>query len=122
MARFFVEPAELTADQIVLTGENAQHAKVLRLKAGEQVLVCDGQGMECVCRVTDVTPQEVTVEVLETRPSVTEARVKASVYMAFPKADKLEHVIQKAALRCFCADIRYFPAAACDFSAELMRR
>ena len=96
MARFFVEPAELTADQILLTGENAQHAKVLRLKAGEQVLVCDGQGMECVCRVAEVTPQEVAVEVLETRPSVTEARVKASVYMAFPKADKLEHVIQKA--------------------------
>ena len=112
MARFFVEPAELTADQIVLTGENAQHAKVLRLKAGEQVLVCDGQGMECVCRVADVTPQEVTVEVLETRPSVTEARVKASVYMAFPKADKLEHVIQKAT-ELGAYEIVAFPSGRC---------
>ena len=112
MARFFVEPAELTADQIILTGENAQHAKVLRLKAGEQVLVCDGQGMECVCRVADVTPQEVTVEVLETRPSVTEARVKASVYMAFPKADKLEHVIQKAT-ELGAYEIVAFPSGRC---------
>ena len=112
MARFFVEPAELTADQILLTGENAQHAKVLRLKAGEQVLVCDGQGMECVCRVADVAPQEVTVEVLETRPSVTEARVKASVYMAFPKADKLEHVIQKAT-ELGAYEIVAFPSGRC---------
>ena len=112
MARFFVEPAELSADQIILTGENAQHAKVLRLKAGEQVLVCDGQGMECVCRVADVTPQEVTVEVLETRPSVTEARVKASVYMAFPKADKLEHVIQKAT-ELGAYEIVAFPSGRC---------
>ena len=112
MARFFVEPAELTADQILLTGENAQHAKVLRLKAGEQVLVCDGQGMECVCRVADVTPQEVTVEVLETRPSVTEAPVKASVYMAFPKADKLEHVIQKAT-ELGAYEIVAFPSGRC---------
>ena len=112
MARFFVEPAELTADQIILTGENAQHAKVLRLKAGEQVLVCDGQGMECICRVADVTPQEVTVEVLETRPSVTEARVKASVYMAFPKADKLEHVIQKAT-ELGAYEIVAFPSCRC---------
>ena len=48
MTRFFVTPEEFQQDQIVLTGENAQHAKVLRLKTGEQVLVCDGQGNECL--------------------------------------------------------------------------
>ena len=112
MVRFFVAPEELAFENITLTGENAQHAKVLRLKAGEQVLVCDGQGMECVCRVADVTPQEVTVEVLETRPSVTEARVKASVYMAFPKADKLEHVIQKAT-ELGAYEIVAFPSGRC---------
>ena len=51
MARFFVTAEELSAEQIILTGENAQHAKVLRLKAGEEVLVCDGEGMECLCEV-----------------------------------------------------------------------
>ena len=112
MARFFVEPEELSGDQILLTGENAQHAKVLRLKAGEQVLVCDGQGMECLCEVEDVSPQEVAVKVLEKRESVTEARVKASIYMAFPKADKLEHVIQKAT-ELGVYEIVTFPTARC---------
>ena len=44
MARFFVTPEEMAGETLTLTGENAQHAKVLRLKAGEEVLVCDGVG------------------------------------------------------------------------------
>ena len=30
MTRFFVSPEEMTSEFLVLTGENAQHAKVLR--------------------------------------------------------------------------------------------
>ena len=44
MVRFFVSPEEFAGEALCLTGENAQHAKVLRLKAGEEVLVCDGRG------------------------------------------------------------------------------
>ena len=35
MVRFFVTPEELLGEVIALRDENAQHAKVLRLKAGE---------------------------------------------------------------------------------------
>ena len=112
MARFFVEPQELQGDTLVLTGENAQHAKVLRLKAGEEVLVCDGEGRECVCTVAEVNPGEITLDVTESRASVTEAAVKVSVYMAFPKADKLEHVIQKAT-ELGAYEIVAFPSGRC---------
>ena len=94
MVRFFVTPEELAGEYLNLEGENAQHAKVLRLKVGEQVLVCDGVGQECLCVIEDT--QEWSLQVLERRASVNEASVDVSVYMAFPKADKLEHVIQKA--------------------------
>ena len=96
MARFFVAPHDLQNDIIVLTGENAQHAKVLRLKAGEQVLACDGEGYECVCTVAQVSNQEVELSVVERRAATSEAAVRVSLYMGFPKSDKLEHVIQKA--------------------------
>ena len=96
MVRFFVEPEELVGETISLTGENAQHAKVLRLKAGEAVLVCDGEGRECLCEVAEVSAGQLEVTVKERRASETEAAVQVSVYMAFPKADKLELVIQKA--------------------------
>ena len=96
MTRFFVEAQDLSGDTLHLTGENFQHAKVLRLKPGEKMLVCDGQGREALCQVRQVGASELELEVLEQRESETEARVRVSVYMAFPKADKLEHVIQKA--------------------------
>lgn len=96
MTRFFISPEELDSDSVVLTGENAQHGKVLRLKTGEEVLICDGCGREARCRVEDVLPKQIELSVLERMDSQTEAAVQVSIYMAFPKADKLEHVIQKA--------------------------
>lgn len=96
MTRFFVEAEILRSDFLTLTGENAAHAKVLRLKCGEEVLVCDGQGSECVCTISDVSPGQISLVVNSRQETVSEARVKASVYMAFSKGDKFEHVIQKA--------------------------
>ena len=112
MTRFFVTPEELQPGFIVLTGDNAAHAKVLRLKAGEQVLVCDGQGRECHCTVSDIEPDQVSLVVNDMQDSVSEATVKVSIYMSFPKGDKLEHVIQKATeLGAF--EIVAFPSARC---------
>ena len=109
MTRFFVSPEELGNENIQLVGENASHAKVLRLKAGEQVLVCDGEGRECLCAVVDTAWN---LEVLERRESVSEPGVRVSVYMAFPKSDKLEHVIQKAT-ELGVYEIVAFPSARC---------
>ena len=112
MTRFFVTPDELQPDFFVLTGENAQHAKVLRIKCGEEVLVCDGQGAEAVCTVSDVSPGQVSLVVKKRQDSASEAAVKVSVYMAFSKGDKLEHVIQKAT-ELGAYEIIAFPSSRC---------
>ena len=112
MTRFFVAPEELRPEFLTLTGENAKHAKVLRMKEGEEVLVCDGQGRECVCAVSDVSEGQISLVVRHRQASETEAAVRVSVYMAFPKADKLEHVIQKAT-ELGVYEIVAFPSARC---------
>ena len=112
MTRFFVASEELTGDQITLADENAQHAKVLRLKINEEVLVCDGEGVDCLCEVIDIGGKEYTLAVKERRASETEVQVRVSVYMAFPKADKLEHVIQKAT-ELGAYEIVAFPSSRC---------
>lgn len=112
MTRFFVTPEELNMHEPLLTGENFQHAKVLRLKSGELLLLCDGQGREAVCKVKDVSSSDITLEIEERRISETEAAVQVSVYVAFPKADKLEHVIQKAT-ELGAYEIVAFPSARC---------
>ena len=112
MVRFFVSPDELLTDTLVLTGENAQHAKVLRLKAGEEILICDGDGQECLCEVADFDGKQLAAQVKLRRSSDMEAGIQVSVYMAFPKADKLEHVIQKAT-ELGAYEIVAFPSARC---------
>ena len=112
MTRFFIAPDEMHTDFIVLTGENAAHAKVLRLKNGEQVMVCDGQGAECICTVSDVSPGQISLVVNSVQKSSSEPAVRVSVYMAFPKGDKLEHVIQKAT-ELGAYEIVAFPSARC---------
>lgn len=112
MTRFFVTPDEMMPDFMVLTGENAAHAKVLRLKCGEEVLVCDGQGGECLCAVSDVSDGQIGLVVKSQQRSESEPALRVSVYMAFPKGDKLEHVMQKATeLGAF--EIVAFPSGRC---------
>ena len=112
MARFFVEKETLSADEILLVGENARHAAVLRLKAGEEVILCDGAGNEALCRVESVQKDALSLSVLSRSESESEARVSVTLYMAFSKSDKFEHVVQKATelgARCIVA----FPSARC---------
>ena len=112
MVRFFTESKQILKDTVILTGENAQHAKVLRLKNGEEVMVCDGQGTECLCRVQEAAGNQYVLEVLSRQESASEAAAKVSVYMAFSKGDKLEHVIQKAT-ELGAYEILTFPSARC---------
>ena len=112
MTRFFVDREVFLSDTPVLTGENGKHAAVLRLKAGEQVILCDGAGAERLCRILSSSSSETVLEAGDMHASVTEPRVKVSVYMAYPKADKLEHVIQKAT-ELGAAEIVAFPSARC---------
>ena len=96
MPRFFVSKEDLHESFMVLTGENAAHAKVLRLKNGDEVTVCDGDGTDYRCTVSDVANGQISLVVHAAVPAESEADVQCSVYMAFAKADKFEHVIQKA--------------------------
>ena len=112
MTRFFVTPEELALDNPVLSGENAAHARVLRLREDEEVILCDGEGNECLCRIAQIREKEYLLSCMERRTSSQEAAVRVSVYMAFPKADKLEHVIQKAT-ELGASEIVAFPSARC---------
>ena len=112
MTRFFVEPEAFLPDFMVLTGENASHAKVLRLKCGEEVIVCDGQGREAVCAISDISSDQISLAVLHQQTAETEATVSVSVYLAFSKGDKFEYVIQKAT-ELGAYEIVAFPSARC---------
>lgn len=112
MPRFFVEGIDPKTQFLVLEGENAAHARVLRLKPGESVTVCDGRGTDLACTVSDVSDGRVSLVVRGADAAGSEPRVTAAVYVGFAKSDKLEHVIQKAT-ELGAARIVGFPCARC---------
>ena len=63
MPKFFVSPSDVQDNFLVLTGENAAHAKVLRLQCGETVTVCDGAGQDLTCVVSDASPGQISLVV-----------------------------------------------------------
>lgn len=96
MPRFFVSPDLLNGTQAVLDGQQAAHARVLRLAPGDEVTLCDGDGRDARCTVSALDSNQLTVAIHSVAPSYSEPKLSCSIYMGFPKADKFEHVIQKA--------------------------
>lgn len=99
MPRFFLTDGSLTSDvrEVTLTGEDARHISLsLRMAAGEEITLSDGAGAEYLCRLSSLSPTAVTAEVVSSRRGEAEPPFPIHVYMAYPKGDKLELVIEKA--------------------------
>lgn len=95
LPRFFVESLE--GEQIVIEGGDARHiALSLRMRQGDELVLCDGVGSEALCKIASLCPESVVLDVLERRASAAEPKTKVILYQALPKSDKLEYIVQKA--------------------------
>lgn len=96
MPRFFV--AGLPENGLLtLEGENAHHAgRVLRLRPGEAVTLCDGQGTDYDCTVVSVEKEAVVCRVADCHAARTEPKQRLTLFMALPKSDKMDFIVQKA--------------------------
>lgn len=93
--RYFSE--EITGDTAVLRGADAHHLlHVMRAKPGERVTLCDGQGTDYACCVRTCTDGQVELDIISRTQSVSEPTVRVTLYVGYPKQDKLETVVQKA--------------------------
>jgi 16S rRNA (uracil1498-N3)-methyltransferase len=96
MHHFFIPPKNITNRQAILTGAQArQVAQVLRMRPGEVLVVLDNEGWAYEVRLTAVTPQQVTADILEKRLAMGEPAVHITLYMALLKREKFEWVLQK---------------------------
>ena len=96
MANFYIEKEQLSENTALITGEEAQHiSRVLRMKKGDEVTLCDGEGNFYEARLTDFNEKSVEAEILSMRRAETEPRVKLSIFQGVPKNPKLETIVQK---------------------------
>ena len=97
MPRFFLPKEEFGTDLILLRGENANHiSRALRMRVGDEITVCDCANREYRCRLAGFTADTVEAQILECRDCQSEPPYAATLYMALPKSDKLEWIIQKS--------------------------
>ncbi len=96
MHRFFLPPAQCNGDLIQLTDDEAHHAtRVLRIEAGESVVVLDGAGHTLDCKVGEVTKRTVTLSV--TRKTFSPPLpCQITLLQAIPKAKAMDYIVQKA--------------------------
>ena len=97
MPRFFLSGgSSIAGGTAFILGEDAAHAKVLRLRVGDRLIVCDGLGKDHHCTVTKITPDEVEAEVVEVVPCTSEPSVRTVILAGLPKgSDKVDYIIQK---------------------------
>ena len=100
MYHFFVEKTDIYENVASLRDENYNHAaNVLRLRAGEQVMVSDEEGTDYYCTVMAEQPTaEKTLQLSVDRVAEGnhELPARVTLYMSLPKSDKMELIIQKA--------------------------
>ena len=97
MPRFFVPNDAFLDGKVLISGEDAFHiARSLRMATGDEITVCDMRKKEYSCKLTKIRDDECVAEVLSECEGKTESPIDITLFMAYPKGDKLEVVIQKA--------------------------
>lgn len=96
MPRFFIQAGPV-GGQLFIEGSDARHmTRVLRMKPGESVVLCDSAGTDYDCVIEQASAERVVCRVRGQSPSAGEPSAAVTLYMALPKSDKLEFIIQKA--------------------------
>jgi len=115
VVRFFAAKSDISDTMIKLSAQDASHIRSLRLRPSELFIVCDGEGLDYICRLAATRAQEtgdVFAEILEAGSSLGEPSVRCSVFIAFAKGDRLDYAVQKS-VELGAHDIKLFPSERC---------
>jgi 16S rRNA (uracil1498-N3)-methyltransferase len=98
MPRFFIEKTIAPEEhQLRIEGDDAHHIRdVLRLRPGEELMVCDGTRTDLVGRIHSLDASGVTLEIISRMPNQTESPYETWLFQGLPKSDKMDSIIQKA--------------------------
>lgn len=95
MRRFLL--SDRLADKMVVAGGEAHHMlRVLRLAAGDQVVVVDPVGQAAVARITQASDTEVFLSMETMLEEEREAPITIRLAQGLPKSDKMDFIVQKA--------------------------
>jgi len=94
--RFFIDPSQISGSRINVTDEDVRHiASVLRMKLGDSLLLCDGQGAEYQVAIARMSKTAIVTDIVSrTQREIRVPRV--TLCQGLPKSDKMDWIVQKA--------------------------
>ena len=96
MQRYFVKAEQITDSHCYIKDEDAHHiANVIRLKAGDDLVVSDGQGRTVMASIEELNKLVVTCRIIKQQEATAELPVQVTIIQALPKADKFDMIVQK---------------------------
>jgi len=94
--RFFIPPSWIRGNRVTVTGPQAQQMfRVLRMRAGDKLIVLDNSGWEIETLLVSVDRDSVEGEVVRRRLAASEPRTKISLHQGVLRSSRLELVLQK---------------------------
>lgn len=112
MPRFFMAGTNIMGGMAIMTGRDAEHVRVLRLRPGEDMIICDGKGTDYKCRLVKADKEQVEAEVIEIVPCPAEPSVQVTVLCGLPKGDRTDYIIQKC-VEAGASEIMFFQSDRC---------
>jgi 16S rRNA (uracil1498-N3)-methyltransferase len=99
--RFFAARENIKDEEVILCGDNAAHANVLRLRCGEEIIVvplnASNESVGCFdyhCVVTQTSRDEVRVRIVDKLLNQAELPLHVTLFQALPKGDKMSDIIE----------------------------
>ena len=121
MARFFIAGTNFPNGRAIIRGRDADHIRVLRLRAGDDIVICDGAGRDYKCRLVQTLEHEAEAEVIEVVPCKAEPTVRTTVFAGLPKGERSDFLVQKCT-EAGAAEIVFFSCTRCVAKAVNMEK
>ncbi len=96
LVRRFIVPFKLAKEHVLLT-DNLAHRliRVLRMKVGDRVILCDPQGSEWIAEIVAFETNTVQLQLLERVLTGYEPTVDVTLFHGIPKGEKMDFIVQK---------------------------
>lgn len=111
MARFFVDKSAVVGENITICGDELIHiSRVLRMKQGDFLTICDGDKTDYECEISSVLKEKAVCRILSRSKNECEQDFWITLYQSVPKGEKMELVIQKSVELGICEISPFFSA------------
>jgi len=97
MARFYVPQPQVEKGMLRMEGEEVKHIrKVLRLRAGDEIVVFDGSGKEFEGTIVEEGLSSVVIKVQNVASPKRDSPVEVTLAQSLLKGEKMDYLVQKA--------------------------